>query len=692
MCTPRLVSVLATAAALACAGAQAHVERIVIDQTHAKPAAGDVPAYEILRGRAFGEIDPTDRRNASIQDIALAPRNARGHVEYVATFALAKPADMRKSSGVLIYDVVNRGNGDVTARAAGHISLVSGWQGDIVATPANQTIQVPIARNPDGTAIAGPVLVRFIDVKPGHTAPIRFGFMSTSTPFYRPASLDQAEATLTSSTIESPAGVRSDVAVVPRDRWAFADCSRVPFPGTPDPLQLCLKDGFDPARAYELVYAARDPLLIGIGLAATRDLVSFFRRSRQDTAGLANPIAGAVRHAISIGNSQSGNFIRTFIHLGFNEDESGRIVWDGAFPRIAARQTPMNLRFAVPGGAAGLYEPGSEGVLWWGSYEDKVRGRPRASLLDRCSVTQTCPKIIEAFGAAEFWGLRMSPDLIGTDRKADIPLPDNVRRYYMPGTSHGGGRGGFRVESTSGSRGCVLQENSNPMFDQLAALDVALIDWVSRGTSPPASRYPLLARGELAPDTRAALNFPRLPGVPFRDGLVNPVLDYDFGPRLQMNDLTGVITRQPPEIRQVIPTYVPVVNSDGNETSGVPSVLHQAPLGTYLGWNITADGHYKGQLCGFWGGYVPFARTRAERLQSKDPRPSLEERYGTLEGYMCVVRRAIDAAVSERFLLPKDAQRLVSEADASDALPRADDSSEANRAVGRRRCAGTSGS
>jgi hypothetical protein len=176
--------------------------------------------------------------------------------------------------------------------------------------------------------------------------------------------------------------------------------------------------------------------------------------------------------------------------------------------------------------------------------------------------------------------------------------------------------------------------------------------------------------------------------VPFRDGLVNPVLDYDFGPRLQMNDLTGVITKQPPDIRQVIPTYVPVVNGDGNETSGVPSVLHQAPLGTYLGWNITADGYYKGQLCGFWGGYVPFARTRAERLQANDPRLSLEERYGTLEGYTCVVRRAAETAVRERFLLPKDAQRLISEAESSDAMPSADVSTEANREIGRRLCAG----
>ena len=153
--------------------------------------------------------------------------------------------------------------------------------------------------------------------------------------------------------------------------------------------------------------------MLGAGLAATRDLVSYLRYDR----AAENPVAGVIRHVVSIGNSQSGNLIKTFIHLGFNEDLGGRIVWDGAFPRIAGRQTPMNFRFALPGGAGSLYEPGSEGVLTWGSYEDTKRGRPTASLLDRCTATKTCPKVIEAFGSTEFWGLRMSPGLIGTDAR-----------------------------------------------------------------------------------------------------------------------------------------------------------------------------------------------------------------------------------------------------------------------------------
>jgi hypothetical protein len=144
----------------------------------------------------------------------------------------------------------------------------------------------------------------------------------------------------------------------------------------------------------------------------------------------------------------------------------------------------------------------------------------------------------------------------------------------------------------------------------------------------------------------------------------------------------------PPRIAQTIPTYVPRVDADGNETSGVPSVLHQAPLGTYLGWNTAARGFFAGQICGFQGGYVPFAATRAEREKTGDPRLSLEERYGTLEGYVCTVRRAAEAAVAGRFLLKDDAARMIREAEQSGVLPAQAESSAENRARGAARCGG----
>ena len=455
---------------------------------------------------------------------------------------------------------------------------------------------------------------------------------------------------------------------MPRADWAFADCRTVPFPGTPDATQLCVKGGFDPKRLYQLAYTVQDPLVLGIGLAATRDITAFFRGAAADAQGTPNPVAGAIRHVVAIGDSQSGNFIRSFIHLGFNEGADGRAIWDGAFPRIAARQTPINVRFGVPGGAAGLFEAGSEPAIWWGGYEDRARRRRRASLLDRCTASRTCPKIVEVFGSAEFWGLRMSPDLVGTDARTDIPLPANVRRYYYPGTTHGGGRGGFAVDAAPAPPGCTLPANPNPQADTTRALTRALVDWVVRDTAPPESRYPRLARGELVPPTVVAAAFARIPGARDPAPLLNPFLEYDFGPGLVLNDLTGVLRMAPPRVRRVLPSLVPRVGPDGNELDGVPSVLHQAPLGTYLGWNAYAGGFFKDQGCGFSGGYLPFARTRAEREARRDPRPSLEERYQTHDGYVRVVRAAADAAVAQRVLLPEDAARLIAEAERSDVL------------------------
>jgi len=643
-------------------------------------AFGAAGAYEQIRGRIYGEVDPRDAHNRIIQDIELAPRNARGKVEYVATFSMMKPVDLAKSSGVLVYSVVNRGNGAPAASADGHISLVSGWQGDAIPTANNQTIKVPVAAGRDGTSITGPVLARFYDLPAGtNTAPIRVGSLGTG--FYAPATLDTSKATLTFHTSETITAQMGGTGTIPAAEWAFADCRTTPFPGTPDPTRICLKTGFDPARLYDLVYTAKDPLVLGIGFAATRDIVSFFRHATGDQAGTANPVANRVTHAVALGTSQSGNFLKTFVHLGFNQDLAGRIVWDGMFPYIAGRQLAMNIRFAAPGGAAGLYEPGSEPALWWGRYTDSTRGRKPSSMLERCTATRTCPKVIEAFGATEFWGLRMSPGLVGTDATADIPLPENVRRYYMPGTTHGGGGGGFQLTHPVNGP-CALPQNPNPMSDTQRALTVALIDWVTKGIAPPPSRYPTLAdRMLVAPK---ATGFPNIPGVYAVD--INAVLDYDFGPGFDYADLSGVIARQPPKVKRVIPMLVPRVDADGNETSGIASVLHQAPLGSYLGWNAQASGFFKGQICGFAGGYIPFARTRAERIASGDPRPSIEERYGTQEGYLCVVRRAAESLVKDRFLLRADADRIISTAAGAGVLPAASESSAELQRIGAARC------
>jgi hypothetical protein len=652
------------------ATAQARVTRVVVEDRKS-PAFdgrgfGAAGQYEVLSGHVFGELDPDDPLNAIITDIKLAPRNAGGRVEYSATFALTKPIDMGKASGVMIYQVPNRGlvffaTPDASGpEHMGSVILTSGWQGDIPPRAGMQTIAVPIARNPDGSSVTGLALVTLANMPPGqHSLPLTGG-IGMATPRPEPASLDTSKAHLTRRTQD---GAPMPIAA---SAWAFADCATTPFPGTPDPHRLCLKDGFDPAYLYELTYTAKDPLVLGIGFAATRDINAFFRYAAQDDPGFANPVAGKIKAAIAIGGSQSGNFLRSFTHLGFNQDESRHIVWDGIESQIAGRQLAMNIRFAAPGGAAGVDEPGSEAVLWWGDYDDAARGRGKGGLLDRCRASRTCPKVFDVFGSSEFWGLRMSPDLVGTDAKADIPLPDNVRRYYFPGVTHGGGKGGFAADADhlaqSVTGQCALADNPNPSLDTTRALTADLIDWVVTGTEPPSSRYPTLAAGQLVQPTAAAMGFPTIPNAPTPDGKLNALLDYDFGPGFNYRDLSGVITVEPPLLKRTLPSLVPKVDADGNETAGVPSPLRQAPLGTYLGWNATAGGFYKGQGCGFSGGYIPFAKTKAERVAAGDPRLSLEERYGTHDAYVAAVRAAAQRLTADRLLLPDDADRIVKQA------------------------------
>jgi hypothetical protein len=685
--------------------APARVTRIVID-TRTSPAFGGASfgtagQYETLAGRAFGELDPHDPRNAIIQDLELAPRNDQGRVEYMATFFLVKPIDMSRSSGLLWHDVPNRG-GRLTLgadlRATGDVGVSSGWQGDNMGgtaqVPGREYVVVPVAKHPDGSTITGRILGRIVNVSGPDSQ--RMFVHSNQVP-YLPATLDTKQATLethASETIEGKIGKTKKIK--PAD-WAWASCSASnPFPGTPDPTQICVKGGFQPDLLYQVVFTAKDPYVLGIGFAAFRDVAAFFRYEARDDAGTPNPVAGGISRAITRGVSQSGNYIRAFLHLGFNEDEAGRQVYDGAWPIIAGRRVALNFRFAMPDGVLKLYEPGSEGPQWWAPWPDKVRKLPTRGILDRCTASGTCPKIVEHFGAAEVWGLKLTPEWVGTAADADIPLPDTVRRYYIPSTQHGGGGGGFNVNppnipncpSVNYGTG-TFPANPVPHTETRNAIQLHMRNWVLHGTPPPPSRYPMLgnphgghgshdddAQGSGAGESllvdadKREMGFPTIPGVPptAPTGLINPVLHYDFGPEFDGSDASGIQTVVPPKVKKVIRMLVPKVDADGNELGGVPVVLRDAPLGTYLGWNITADGFHKDKICNYAGGMIPFARTRAERLASGDPRLSLEERYGTHDGYVAAVREAAARAVAEGFLLPADADNLIAQAEASNVL------------------------
>jgi len=532
-----------------------------------------------------------------------------------------------------------------------------------------QTASVPVACGPNGASLTGPVLVRFVDM-PAGSATLRIADgLALPVPRPTPVSLDTGRAQL----LRLEADDLAPTPIASRD-WSFGDCASTRFPGEPDPAKISLRGGFDPACTYVLVYQGQDPKVLGIGFAATRDLNAFLRYGAADHAGAANPLAGAVKWTIAAGVSQAGNFLRSFLHLGFNADEAGRIVFDGMSVHIAARLLPLNVRFGLPGGAANLYELGSEGVLWWGRYQDRARGRGVTSLLERCKASGACPKIMETFGSAELWALRMSPDLVGTDAKADLPLPDNVRRYYFPGVTHGGSfAGGFSLTGDQpfpGMPKTILPGNPNPLAETMRAAARTLVAWVKDGRAPPASCYPTLAAGDLVAPTAEAMGWPAIPNAPTPDGKLNPFLDYDFGDEFNHADLSGVVTRQPPAIRKVMPSLVPRVDADGNEMCGIPSVQHLVPLGTYTGWNERAEGYGKGRGAGMSGGFIPFAQTRAQRLAGGDPRPSLEERYGSHQGFVERVRAVAAARVALGWLLPEDADTLIKQAAAAPILGR----------------------
>jgi hypothetical protein len=310
-----------------------------------------------------------------------------------------------------------------------------------------------------------------------------------------------------------------------------------------------------------------------------------------------------------------------------------------------------------------------------------------AGILDRCIATNTCPKIIEHFGSAEVWALKLTPEWVGTDAKADLPLPDNVRRYYIASSNHNGGAGGFDtslpgvglpktgVMCPGNNFGqALLPANPVPHTQTVNAIRVHFRDWVMKSVQPPDNRYPTLREGILAVASKEGIGFPTLPmlrpTIPEAD-FIMPVLDYDLGAKFNYADGSGKVSNVPPKIKRVLKMLAPKVDADGNELGGVPVVLLDAPLGTYLGWNVTAGGtrpFHKDQICNYAGGMIPFAKTKAERLSINDPRLSLEERYGSPEGYVAAVTKASERAVKEGFLLPVDAAALIAAAKASAVL------------------------
>ncbi len=655
---------------------------------------GAVGAYEKLTGSISGEVDPKDPKNAVIQDLALAPVNARGMVEYSAEFTMLKPKDMSKASGVLRYDAPNRGNiltmlnptatpSDAVYLERGYVVLYSAWQGDVPkSNPARLTATVPVARNADGSSITGPYRAELVPNAATPVMALPGGVFNGSMIPYAPASLDNS---LPGYSLTRRANETDPRQLIPASDWKFADCSASnAFPGTADGSKVCVRGGFDPKYLYELVYVAKDPKVMGVGLAALRDTVTFFRKAAADSAGTANPLAGRITHTIGQGTSQSGNAMKTFLHLGFNQALDGGKVFDGMYAHVAARQTHINTRFAVPGGGGGLRtdhtafgQTAPRGLA--ADYVDDVSGR-QGGVMKRCVASNTCPKFFLGLSGTEFWQLQGSPVLTDAFGLRDIAQPDNARIYYYASTQHGG-NGGTASIAYAPTRNVYPAGTVVHFTDTFRALFVALEDWVVRGTEPPASQVPKLADGTLArPDqlvfpTMKGLSWP-VAGTPTAVPDFNYLARYngfplfDFGPQYIPQDESGIATLLPPYYTgRDYAILVPQVDATtGLTKAGIKSVEARAPLGTSIEFNYVATPGIV-DLSNLTGSFIPFHQTEAARVAAGDARPSLESLYGNQAGYVAAVTTAANQLVAERLLLQRDADLRVQQAVGSAVLP-----------------------
>jgi hypothetical protein len=584
---------------------------------------------------------------------------------------ILKPIDLTRGNHKLFLDFNNRGDMRVAAlndaalsnnptKAAqagtgfimnlGYTIVGNGWDFGASSADDGMTIQVPVARSRDGSSITGPSY-EYINFDDGKS--VRYELT------YPAATRDKSKATLTVRARLDDPQTR-----VPDGGWEYLDDRTIRLlpAGTP----------FKQSHVYEFVYTAKDPVVAGLGLAATRDLVSFLRHAAKDEAGNANPLAGDVRYTFSFSISQPSRTLNDLLAFGFNEDEQGRRVIDGMLKWTGGGSgDQINYRFAQTGRTERnrqnhLYP---EGVFPFAYpvLTDQLSGRT-AGRIARCQASKTCPKIFDANSANEYWVKAGS--LLHTDTHGrDLPDPENVRFYLISGLSHGVGNVTSRGQ-------CQQFLNPTSPFPALRALLMALDQWVVAGTAPPPSLVPRQSDGtavmavprpghQTGVVPQEALGWPVIPGVTYT-GVITSRYFLDFGPLLSQ----GIIALYPPPLsgRAAYPHFVSKVDQDGNEIAGIRLPAVAAPTGTTTGWALRRAEFGENDGCEAAGQYIPFKATRAERVAAGDPRLSLEERYKTSEGYVEAVTTAARQLEARRLLLRADVERYIEEAKASKVL------------------------
>ena len=616
---------------------------------------GAVGAYEKIVGVLRVGVDPVHPANQAICDLALAPRDAAGRVACEADFYLLRPQDAARGNRRLLLDVPNRGRkvalgmlnstprvpDPTTAEDFGNGFLMRwgytvawcGWQHDVPRQDGLMALTVPKARGGNGP-ISGPVACEWRPNSRAATLP-----MADRTHIAQPtADLEDPAARL---TVRADAG--APAVAVPRAVWRFSDATHVSLDG-----------GFEPGKIYELVYRAEHPPLVGLGLLAVRDAASWLR-SASFTDG--NPCAGELEHAYVLGVSQTGRFLRHFLHLGLNEDEAGRRVFDGVMVHVAgARRGEFNQRFGQPSLNA-TCSAGSQFPFTDVPAVDPVTGE-RGALLGRLEARGTLPKIVATNTSAEYW--RGDASLVHTDVEGtrDVAAHPTTRLYLFAGCQHTPGTlPPPPADPNTGSRG--LQTFN--VVDYAPLMRAALVNldrWVTTGVEPPASAVPRLDAGTAVPAESTRTLFTQIPGARFPDRIERP-RRLDFGPDLER----GVLHELPPKIGAPFVTFVPSIDDDGNDVPGLRPVELLTPLATYTGWNPRhPDQGAPGDLMSMLGSTLPFAPTRAARAAKGDPRPSIEERYPSRADYLARVRAAAQRLAAARHMLEEDVDAVVERA------------------------------
>jgi Alpha/beta hydrolase domain len=650
--------------------AEARVMRVEVtsraDIRDGKPF-GAAGAYERIIGRVFFAADPANVHNQQIVDLGKAPRNAQGEVEFSADLYLLKPKDMSKGNGAVLFEVSNRGGrgilsivngrdgefGDGFLMRQGYTIAWVGWEYDIADLPGRLRLNAPIAHAADGQRIHGLVRMDFTPAEKRDEWPL--GHILLGPDGGKSYAVDNPGNERNQLTVrDTPDGARERI---PRTEWRFAHTVQGQIEA--DPHYLHLNSGFLPGKIYEFVYTAQDPAVVGVGLAAVRDFLSYLKYDPQATA--------PVKRAYAVGISQSGRFLRHFLYQDFNADEKGRQVMDGVIAHVAgAGRGSFNHEFAQPSRDAqpmsSLFFP-TDLFPFTDLREEDPDTDDIGGLLDAPSKSHTIPKIFYTNTSYEYWGRAASLIHTTADGKKDAPLAPNTRIYFLAGLQHFSGA--FPPQNSApGNPDYTAQQkhNPNPIQWYWRALITDMDQWVKAGKEPPPSTYPKIADKTLVPF--AKWSFPKIPGVntPHEASLAYHIdREVKFaGMSLQKNGKSALraeqtIVVEPPRVGNPFGVLVPQIDADGNDLGGVRLPQLQVPLATYTGWNLRDPSiGAPEQRLSFLGSWIPLAKTAEERKKSGDPRLSIAERYASREDYMSKFELAAKKLVEQRFLLQED--------------------------------------